>query len=158
MSSLSVSWLSYRVGYADSFFHHIRDTAIEFNEKALAIQVEIGDKVGEAACYANLSLAYHDLGDYEKAIRYNREAYAIQSSIGYKPGQAICSHNLGNIYRDTKEPRKAIEMYLDAEEIFKGAGQTQYLQITYDVLSLTYEDIGDYENAKKYRGLLTPSK
>jgi len=26
MSSLVIIWLSYRVGYADSFFHHIRDT------------------------------------------------------------------------------------------------------------------------------------
>ena len=28
ISSLSINWLFYRVGYADPFFHHIRDTAV----------------------------------------------------------------------------------------------------------------------------------
>jgi hypothetical protein len=34
ISSLSFSWLSYRVGHADSFFHHIRDTTQAKHELA----------------------------------------------------------------------------------------------------------------------------
>jgi hypothetical protein len=36
ISSLSVSWLSYRVGHADSFFHHIRDTTLGFTIELVA--------------------------------------------------------------------------------------------------------------------------
>jgi len=57
-----------------------------------------------------------------------------------------CFRNLGDF-------KKAIEYYLKAEKIFSETGQTHHLKTVYFNLSLTYEKLGDEENAKKYKRL-----
>ena len=44
--------------------------AKEYTEKALAIQIEIGDKEGEAADYGNLGTVFTSHGEYDKAKKY----------------------------------------------------------------------------------------
>jgi hypothetical protein len=67
MSSLSIRWLSYRVGYADSFFHHFRDTTVGFLFGLLSIgaiicgvlginESGIGKKKGRGMAIAGLVL------------------------------------------------------------------------------------------------------
>ena len=43
------------------------DKAKEYLEKALAVQIEIGDKEGEASSYENLGTVFESLGQYDKA-------------------------------------------------------------------------------------------
>ena len=51
--------------------------ALPLFEQSLAIWREIGDKAGEGATLNNLSLIYHDRGDYATALTYLEQSVAI---------------------------------------------------------------------------------
>ena len=55
---------------------------MEHLQKSLAIQKEIGDRNGEAACYTNLGIVYQSVGEYEKAMEHLQKSLAIQKEIG----------------------------------------------------------------------------
>ena len=52
--------------------------AQEYQEKALAITIEIGDKYGEAAIYGNLGTLFQSLAEYDKSRKYQEKALAIK--------------------------------------------------------------------------------
>ena len=64
------------------------DKAKEYLEKALAVQIEIGDKKGEASSLGNLGTVFISLGQYDKAKEHLEKALAIQIEIGDKKGEA----------------------------------------------------------------------
>ena len=64
------------------------DKAKEYHEKALAIRIQIGHKLGEAADYGNLGTVFQSLGEYDKAKEYHEKALAIRIQIGDKRGEA----------------------------------------------------------------------
>jgi tetratricopeptide (TPR) repeat protein len=86
---------------------------------ALQIDRNIGDKIGEASCYANLGIAYKRLGDVEKAIECQNEALQLQIEIGDCEGEAICYTNLGSTYYKIRDFDKAFEYYRKAFEMTK---------------------------------------
>ena len=49
------------------------DKAREYQEKALAIRIEIGDRDGEATSYGNLGTLFQSLGQYDKAREYQEK-------------------------------------------------------------------------------------
>ena len=49
------------------------DKAQEYQEKALAIKIEIGDRDGEATSYGNLGILFQSLGHYDKAREYQEK-------------------------------------------------------------------------------------
>ena len=53
------------------------DKAKEYLEKALAIRIQIGDKEGEAADYANLGTVFQSVGEYDKAKEYLEKASLV---------------------------------------------------------------------------------
>ena len=50
---------------------------VYYFQKALAITKEIGDKQGEAKCYAKLGVVFQSLGKYVKAEEYLEKAVSI---------------------------------------------------------------------------------
>ena len=64
------------------------DKAKQYLEKALAVQIEIGDKEGEASSYGNLGTVFESLGQYEKAKEYLENALGIKIQTGDKKGEA----------------------------------------------------------------------
>ena len=69
-----------------SFYEY--DKAREYEEKALAIRIEIGDRNGEATSYGNLGTLFYLLGHYNKAREYEEKALAIRIEIGVRDGEA----------------------------------------------------------------------
>ena len=61
---------------------HPHNKAREYLERALTIQIEIGDRDGEAKSYENLRTLFISLGEYEKAQLCLEKALAIQIEIG----------------------------------------------------------------------------
>ena len=57
------------------------DKAKQFLEKALAVQIEIGDKEGEAADYGNLAVLYSSVGEFVTAEYYSKMALSIARDI-----------------------------------------------------------------------------
>ena len=49
------------------------EKAREYQEKALAIRIEIGDRYEEATSHANLGTLFQSLGQYNKAREYQEK-------------------------------------------------------------------------------------
>ena len=64
------------------------DKAREYQEKALAIRIEIGDRDGEAKSCGNLGTLFQSLCQYDKAREYQEKALAIKIEIGDRDGEA----------------------------------------------------------------------
>lgn len=60
------------------------DRAIEFYEKALAINQELGRKQGMATDYGNLGNVYYSRGDLSHAIDYWKQSLALFTQLGAK--------------------------------------------------------------------------
>ena len=71
------------------------EKAREYQEKALAITTEIGDRDAEAAGYGSLGTVFKSLGQYDKAREYQEKALAIQKEIGDRDGEATSYGDLG---------------------------------------------------------------
>ncbi|PFX23434.1 Tetratricopeptide repeat protein 28 [Stylophora pistillata] len=83
-------------------------------EKALAIRLEIGDRVGEAADYTKYGSIFYHRGEYDKAQEYNKKSLEIHMEIGHMEGVVVNYCNLGSCFQ-------ALEKYGRAEEHLRKA-------------------------------------
>ena len=75
------------------------EKAREHIEKSLTICTEIGDRNGEARCYAYLGAVYESVGEYEKAREHIKKSLTICTEIGHRDGEAFYYANLGDVYK-----------------------------------------------------------
>ena len=73
------------------------DKAREYQEKAFAIKIEIGDRDGEATSYGNLTGLFLSLGKYAKADDYVKKAMAVRKGINKRSGEAVDYRHLDEI-------------------------------------------------------------
>ena len=83
--------------------------AIEYLQKALAIETAIGDRNGEGSCYDNLGTVFHSLGQYDEAKEYFQEALLITTEIDNREGEGSCYANLGSVFESLGQYDKAKE-------------------------------------------------
>ena len=121
-----------------------------YQENALLIRKEIGDKQGEAACYGNLGGVYESLGEYGKAETYQKNALLIRKEIGDKRGEATCYGELGKVYQSLGEYDKAKTYQVNALVIRKGIGEKQGEATCYGNLGSVYQSLGEYGKAETY--------
>ena len=82
--------------------------AKEFQEKALGIAQEIGDRKQEARCYACIADILSSVNDHEyvKAKEFREKALAIAQEIGDKETEAKCYEQLGKFFLNPGVPGK----------------------------------------------------
>ena len=135
--------------YLDIRGHWVdRVTACESGLVAARLSDNIWD---ESACYVNLGVAYHDLGEVKRAIGFYEKALEIKTEIGDRAGESACYTNLGIAYHDLGEVKRAIEYHEKALEIKTEIGDRAGESKGYDVLSSVYDEMGDQEKANEYR-------
>ena len=71
------------------------EKAREYQEKALAIRIEIGERDGEATSYGNLTGLFLSLGKYAKADGYVKKATAVRKGSNKRSGEAVDYRHLG---------------------------------------------------------------
>ena len=57
---------------------------MEYQERAVRLNQETGNKEGEATAYGILGRAYYSLGDYQRAIEYLERAVRLKVSFRVK--------------------------------------------------------------------------
>ena len=77
--------------------------AKEYQEKALAVAMEIGDRKGEVATYGNLGAVFDSLGECQKAKEYHEKALAVAIETGDRRGEGTTNRNLGNLFHSLGE-------------------------------------------------------
>ena len=78
------------------------------------------DRDEEGKFLGNLGVAYHVLGQVEKAIDHYQQALAIAREIGDRRGEGSDLGNLGLAYSDLGQVEKAIDHYQQALDILSG--------------------------------------
>jgi tetratricopeptide (TPR) repeat protein len=123
---------------------------IEYFQKALEIDRDIGDRSGEGADLGNLGNAYRNLGQIDKTIEYYQKALNINKDIGNRSGEGADLGNLGLAYADLGEIDKAIEYYQKALEIDRDIGDRSGEGNNLGNLGSAYADLGEIDKAIEY--------
>jgi tetratricopeptide (TPR) repeat protein len=99
--------------------------SIKYQEEALKIKIETGDKFGMAATYNNIGGIHEENGDLEKALfNYNR-SLAIREEIGDQQGIAGSCGNIGGILIKKGNFPEALKILEKAYAIFHEIGDQQ---------------------------------
>jgi hypothetical protein len=72
------------------------ELAIEYFQKAIALQTELGDILNLANTLNRLGRFYQNLGRYERAISLYKRSLEISGQIGNQQGKVISLSSLGN--------------------------------------------------------------
>lgn len=97
-----------------------------------------------------ISLAYHDFGNYDKGIEY---AYLAKKVLDEHPQQTNKNHywyvynDAGISYDDSKRPQQAIEEHFKALPFAADASDSSY---SYNNLGNTYKKLNQLDKAEKY--------
>jgi tetratricopeptide (TPR) repeat protein len=124
--------------------------AIEYYEKALKIDREIGDRRGEGADLGNLGVSYSQLGETRKAIEYYEQALKIDREISDRYAEGNHLGNLGLEYNHLGETGKAIEYYEKALEISREIGDRRGEGNHLGNLGIAYKNLGEPRKAIEY--------
>ena len=95
------------------------DKALEFYERSLKIDQELGDKQGISNSYNNLGILYKDKGEWDKALECYEKSLEMNEELGDEQGISSSYGNLGILYKDKGEWDKALECYEKSLEMFQ---------------------------------------
>jgi tetratricopeptide (TPR) repeat protein len=143
----------YSLGNLGNAYNDLGEThkAIQFQEQALLIYRETGNRRGEGITLGNLGLAYANLGETRKAIELYDQQLMITREIGFRLVEGKALNNLGIAYKDLGETRKAIELYEQRLEIAREIGDRRGEGMTLGNLGNAYYDLGETRKALKFQ-------
>jgi signal transduction histidine kinase len=72
--------------------------ALEFNNKALQLDLQSNDSSSICNSYINVGNSYLELGQYEESYFYTQKAYQLASTLKDTLSSAIAMHNLAVLY------------------------------------------------------------
>lgn len=107
------------------------------------------DDLNAAKCYSNISSAFAELENYDKAIEYSEKALHIFETKKQRPFELITLPNLAVQYFKKGDTLKAIEIYNKTETLAKEMNNKRSLSVVYNNLGNIYLD-SDYNKAKTY--------
>ncbi len=126
------------------------DKAIEFYEKSLVINLELGSKQGKIRNYGNLGEVYRIRGDLDKAVKFYEKSLTINLELGRKEGIANNYANLGIVYQTRGDLDKAVEFYEKSLVINLELGREEKMAINYGNLGNVYQTRGDLDKAVEF--------
>jgi tetratricopeptide (TPR) repeat protein len=132
------------------------EKAEEHYKKALEIDREIGDRLGEAKDLDNLGTVYGQRGgpgDLAKAQEHFKQALETHREISDRRGEAAALGNLGIVYRRRGEREKAEKHLTEALDIQRGIGDRLGEARQLGNLGNVYKDRGgpgDLDKAEKH--------
>ncbi|MFN8360103.1 MAG: tetratricopeptide repeat protein [Candidatus Kapaibacterium sp.] len=124
--------------------------ALNYLQKALAINEEIGHKDGIAGNLGNIGIVYVHLSDYPHALTYFQKALAIFEEIGIKNGIATNLSNVGLVYQNFSDYPQALTYYQKALAITEEIGRKDGIAINLTNIGNVYHNLSDYPQALTY--------
>ena len=86
--------------------------------KHVSIAKELGDRAGEGRTYCNLGIAYHNLGNLEKAIEFHSLHLTIAKDLSDKAGEGIACYSLGRDFERKGSFNEAKAYYQSSIKLF----------------------------------------
>ena len=121
--------------------------ALDNGEKALRINEELGNKLGQASNLLNIGSIYYFQGDYPKTLDCCIRALKINEEYGNKLRQAGNLGNIGIVYSDMGDYAKALEYFQEALKIDEEYGSKEGQAENLSNIGTIYYNKGDYPKA-----------
>lgn len=146
---------------ADALFHRARlytqqgkyADALDSHKRALAIARASKDRHTEAVCLNDIGIVYGLMKNEEKSFANHVVALEIYQSLKDKRGIAESYNNIGWWYYRQKNPEKAIANGALALESGRESQAQDQMFRSYELLSQSHKDLGDFSNALTYKEL-----
>lgn len=127
------------------------DSALYYFYLGYEIVLANKDSLGLPYSLNNIGQAFFSKGDFPKALSYYEKAFKIRKIKNDLNGIAENYRFLADVYFEQKEYDKAIENYLASSKISEEINYTYLSQVNCDQLAISFEKIGDYNQALYYR-------
>jgi serine phosphatase RsbU (regulator of sigma subunit)/Tfp pilus assembly protein PilF len=139
--------------------------ALDFYQRGLKIQEDIGDLKGLAQSLNNIGFVFQNQNDVPKTLIYYEKSLAIREKIGDKKGIAESLNNLGLVYRKNGDPncksqikdacmragvQKALEYYLRSLKIKEEINDVNGIGISLNNIGGVYNFLKEYDKALEY--------
>jgi len=150
--------LNYAKGKAESlrltgvYFYYKSDytKAIEYYQKSLKINKEIGNKKEVSRCFNDIGIMNRKLGNPDEAIVYLKKSLKICNETGDKKAASMRLNNIGIIYRKHGNYPKAIEYYQKSMKIREELDDKKGISKCLIDLGLIYKNQGNFPQAMEY--------
>ncbi|WP_353776879.1 tetratricopeptide repeat protein [Winogradskyella sp. 3972H.M.0a.05] len=110
---------------------------------------DTNDELNAAKCYSNISSAFAELDNYDKAIEYSEKALTVFNKNKLIPFQLITLPNLATQYFKKGDTLRAIGYYNNAEAVAKSVNDKRSLSLIYNNLGNIYLE-SDIEKSEAY--------
>ena len=110
------------------------EEALEANESAFKIRVELEDNISLAETYQNFGSIYTAMGDNNNAVKYLEKSVELLRQIGAEPGTQNIYQNISLAYQDLGDFKNAYKYQMayanNKEIIFNKEKSTALLELT----------------------------
>lgn len=124
-----------------------RELAIDYFQRASALQKEFGSKLDLVDTLNQLGQLYVFQGRGEEAIELHQEALAIAKEIGDRFGEGNSLTYLGNVYNILGEYHQSVQLYQQSLTIAMEIGDLFALASSFSNLANAYICLGQYQQA-----------
>ena len=87
------------------------ETALDYYRRALAAQIENGDRYGQAVTLHNTAVVYGHLGEAERALEHYQRSLVIAREINERRGQSVLLGNLGELLMNRGDLTRAFDYF-----------------------------------------------
>ncbi|MCV9386817.1 ATP-binding protein [Reichenbachiella ulvae] len=138
---------SYEYKGVTNFFKEDFKKAIQFYEKSLLINKQLGNSLEAGINNANIGEAYNSLGDFQLALEYFEEAENLMKKHDFKSGLIFVNYSTGVSHCGLKNFSEAFKRYQRSLELIEITGEEREKPQVLKLLSDCYAQSGDYKNA-----------
>jgi CHAT domain-containing protein/Tfp pilus assembly protein PilF len=120
---------------------------LEYNEKALNLSREIGNRRNEGIILGNIGVYFAQTGDYQQALKYFHQKLAIVKELSDESEEAHILTNIGVISDWKGDTQEALEWYKKALKIIEELDDIQRKAWILGNIGAAYEKLSDYPKA-----------
>jgi adenylate cyclase len=124
--------------------------ALDYGQRSLKINEEVGDKRGSATNLLNLGSIYLAHGNYNNALNNYLQSLKLFEEIGEKKKISLAIGNIGIIYQFQGNSAKALAYYLRSSKICEEIGDKEGIARNMINIAIIYGDQGDNAESMDY--------
>lgn len=87
------------------------ETALDYYRRALAAQIQNGDRYGQAVTLHNTAVVFGLLGEHERSLEHYQRSLAIAREINERRGQSVLLGNLGELLMNRGDLARAFDYF-----------------------------------------------
>ncbi len=131
------------------------DAALEYYNRSVTLDREVGNKRSEAVNLGNIGVLYHQRGEIDKALEAYQQSIEIARSIGSKQIQAYYLGNLAMIYQAKGQRERALDTHQELLKVVQMMGYLRGQVLTLGNIGTWYHEAGRFDTAlSHYRNAL----